>query len=650
MDAIKNRIFFLALIVIFSQLSCQYNARQGQLKVYEEPGEISLEEKTAINPGLQKALEHYRYPKDSLKRRALLFLIENMENKKGYALRETKKFIAVYEAVCKTGEKNGVDNKSIYIPAQFRKEARAEFSGQHYSDLHSITAELIIENIEYAFKAWQFPWAKHLSFEEFCEYVLPYRISEEPLSPWRKYLFEQQKDFISLLLKEGINDPVEVVKRLNDRLLGDFVFCSKISPPYLSVRELYRHPAGQCEHRYLLFTALARTLGLPVAIDFSPQYTRYPGSHSWTVLTNDGHNKILAFNGGDKWAELPFTGFKAYRNTYKNYIKPKDKYLPYLFTNPNYIDVSGEYPLDVFKYTMLLDNPVKKNDIFLFNFGMGTVLVPIAMGEVEDHTAVFKNCIFREEGLVVPVVYENGIQKIYGNPVVVKRNDAPQVFTPADSVCKIRVVRKYPISGDMRGFAWHVKDAIIQGSNRRDFSDAETIYTFKSAPMFYQLNDIDNAHSYKYFRYVPADGKSIHLAELKFYFVSGDSSCVAGQPRSYFSQQPDSLMKNLFDGNIRTNFDAEPGNWVGIDVGDNPKTLCRIGILPRNNWNVIEKGHVYELLVFNKGWKSLATKQATDFFIDFDQVPCNAVMLLRDQTEGKQERVFTYQNNWQLFW
>ncbi len=646
----KNEFFFLALFLIFSQLSCRYNGHKNQTKVYEESGQMALNEKLTINPNLQQALDYYNDPGDSLKKRALLFLIENMENKKGYGFRETKKFIPVYDAVCKSGEKNGVDNKNIYVPPQFYKEAWAEFAGQHYSDLHGIKSELLKENIEYAFKAWQLPWAKHLSFEEFCEYVLPYRILDEPLSSWRKYLFEQQKDFIAYLLKERIDNPVEVIKLLNDSLMGRFVFYSKINAPYLSIADLDKYPAGQCEHRYLLFTAMARAIGLPVAIDFSPQYTRHPGSHSWTALTNDGQNEILAFNGGDKWVEQPFTGFKVYRNTYKNYEKPKDKYLPYLFTNPNFIDVSGEYPLDVFEYTLLLDESIKYQDIFLFTFGIGTDLVPMAAGKIEAGKAVFKNCIFREEGLVVPVVYENGAQKIIGNPVVVKRNDVPWLYEPTDSVRKARLVRKYPVSGDMWRFSDQVKDATIQGSNTRNFKDARTIYTFKNAPKFFQFYDVDDANSYRYFRYLPAEGKGIHLAQLKFYFSSGDSLCVPGQTPDILSNLPDSLTKNLFDDNIRTNFDAEAGNWVGIDAGKIPKKLCRVGILPRNNWNVVEKGHEYELLVFNKGWRSFEFKKATDFHIDFDHVPHNVVMILKDLTEGKQERIFTYHNGWQLFW
>ena len=44
-------------------------------------------------------------------------------------------------------------------------------------DAHIITAEYLIDNIDCAFDNWQKrPWNRSLSFEDFCEYLLPYRI------------------------------------------------------------------------------------------------------------------------------------------------------------------------------------------------------------------------------------------------------------------------------------------------------------------------------------------------------------------------------------------------------------------------------------------------------------------------------------------
>ena len=45
----------------------------------------------------------------------------------------------------------------------------------------------LVTNIEWAFKVWrEQPWGKNVPFGQFCEYVLPYRVGNEELVPWRE--------------------------------------------------------------------------------------------------------------------------------------------------------------------------------------------------------------------------------------------------------------------------------------------------------------------------------------------------------------------------------------------------------------------------------------------------------------------------------
>ena len=66
---------------------------------------------------------------------------------------------------------------------------------------------------------------------------------------------------------------------------------------------------------------------------------------------------------------------------------------------------------------------------------------------------------------------------------------------------------------------------------------------------------------------------------------------------------------------------------------------------------MIKIGDYYELLFWKKnGFVSLGRQIAKKKTITFDNVPKNALLLLKDLTRGKQERVFTYENNTQVFW
>ncbi len=57
-------------------------------------------------------------------------------------------------------------------------------------DIRIVTADFLIANIDSAFSKWEStPWGKHLTFEMFCETLLPYKAEElQPLDGWRGYM------------------------------------------------------------------------------------------------------------------------------------------------------------------------------------------------------------------------------------------------------------------------------------------------------------------------------------------------------------------------------------------------------------------------------------------------------------------------------
>lgn len=56
-------------------------------------------------------------------------------------------------------------------------------------DIKILSADYLIHNIDHAFRQWKDGyWATHLSFDEFCEYLLPYRVGYENVEKWREEL------------------------------------------------------------------------------------------------------------------------------------------------------------------------------------------------------------------------------------------------------------------------------------------------------------------------------------------------------------------------------------------------------------------------------------------------------------------------------
>lgn len=73
--------------------------------------------------------------------------------------------------------------------------------------------------------------------------------------------------------------------------------------------------------------------------------------------------------------------------------------------------------------------------------------------------------------------------------------------------------------------------------------------------------------------------------------------------------------------------------------------------LPRSDGNGIYPGNIYELLYHDlEGWRSLGEKIATDFYIEYDDVPSGALYWLRNLSGGVEERIFTWENGMQQFW
>ena len=49
-------------------------------------------------------------------------------------------------------------------------------------------------------------------------------------------------------------------------------------------------------------------------------------------------------------------------------------------------------------------------------------------------------------------------------------------------------------------------------------------------------------------------------------------------------------------------------------------------------------------------WRSLGIKEAKGDYVEFAGIPSNALLWLRDLTEGREERIFTYNDGEISFW
>ena len=111
----------------------------------------------------------------------------------------------------------------------------------------------------------------------------------------------------------------------------------------------------------------------------------------------------------------------------------------------------------------------------------------------------------------------------------------------------------------------------------------------------------------------------------------------------------ENLMK-AFDDNIETYYSGEKTNaYIGLDF-NKQVTIDKIVYSPRTDNNDIFPGDEYELFYWDDAWISLGKKSAEKHWLTYDNVPENTLLLLHNHTRGKEERIFTYDEEAQIWW
>lgn len=109
-------------------------------------------------------------------------------------------------------------------------------------------------------------------------------------------------------------------------------------------------------------------------------------------------------------------------------------------------------------------------------------------------------------------------------------------------------------------------------------------------------------------------------------------------------------MKKAFDNNIEIYYVGEKfGAYIGLDMGKE-LMINKISYSPRTDNNDVFPGDKYELFYWNDGWKSLGKKFSENYWLTYDNVPENSLLLLHNHTRGKEERIFTYEDDCQVWW
>lgn len=272
---------------------------------------------------LEYVLDHYKNDNPE-KYAAARYLIKNMPAHYSYSgtdIYSYYKFASEILSSDMTPEKQR--DTLLFVTDSFYRD----LPKQTVPDAQIISSEFLIHTIDLAYNQWKTcPWAVQVTFDDFLEYLLPYKATElQELDYWRDSLYYHFSDGLSNLIPNdveynttmGIADMIrnEVLNKINRHGLY-----TRSGLPLLNSYLLPRQTFGNIPDYVLLSVLTFRSTGIPVVQDETPVGSRYEAAAKWFVIMGD--------NGEKSWSEwdlsttigsgfFPYErGPKVFRNTY----------------------------------------------------------------------------------------------------------------------------------------------------------------------------------------------------------------------------------------------------------------------------------------------------------------------------------------------
>ncbi len=647
----KSKCTLLVVTILFLFFSCN---NQNRL-------EEALRQAGNNRAELEKVLSHYQ--NDSLKYQAAVFLIENMPGHESYKFPE---HLVQYYNEIDTAVSVDFDNETNRNTMEhISKEYEVLEKLQTIPDIQFITADYLIDNIDRAFDVWQNDeWATHVSFDDFCEYILPYKGHElQMLDNWREYSKEMQKGeidrlyYCDLYRNSAFRAATTVSKEIINLNRQHLPFGGIRALPVMRVSSLAKLPFGSCSDYSLLALAVMRSKGIPVVEDFTPQWPFQSQAHAWNVVLNSRGKNMLFSAGSSNPGEVHIPDekmAKVFRRTYAGNrdileLQKVEKQVPPIFEKAFFKDVMDEYMATT---DVVLEIPKefrgKSKYAYLAVFD-NEEWIPVHFGKMNGNKVVFskmgRNCMY------MPVLYgEQGVKPFAVPFYITAQGEIKHCRANHNHLQNITVRRKYFVGNHTYDVGERMWQGKFQVANKADFSDSVTIYTIPIFTVQSAEVPMDTVKGkYRYWRYYSPYWQFGNVAEIYFY---QNGKPIRGKIIGTEGSKEINRKEVAFDGDPLTLFDSPQPNdsWVGMDFGE-PVNLSGISYTPRGDGNDITPGDLHELLYWdNNKWISLGKRKADNVKLVYENAPSNALFWIRNHSRGNDERIFTYENERQVWW
>lgn len=559
-------------------------------------------------------------------------------------------------------------------------------------DADIITPRFLIRHIDHAFKVWRSsPFARDLSFDDFKEYILPYRAIEGYgfNMTGRKYgeLFDKyvRSDTASSVRNaiQAYNQAIYWLRGMNGNTKREGKG---------GIYDLYTHGKHDCVDVASYGCNILRACGMPVVVEYNICYRNLSGRHYHCCVWNNDKGQWETFNaesslpGDGDWAFSETMNvfrqlYGAQRNT-PYFLRNTGEPIPPLLENPCIVDVTSRLRTTT-SITLPMTKETNNRLAYLATFSRefgGTL--PVTWGVIDhtSHTVTFENVV--PDAIYFPVYYEGTLLVPFGTPFSVslpKASDEKSVVSPIPftdysgkdcDTLSLTLTRKFPRKPNMIRVSEELIGSRILGANKRDFSDAVTLLTLKKPlPPCFVDYPLERTGRYRYYRF-QASTEHPHanismlewITESKYGYenvlppsrphilVPSDTLKLKEEGRLVKLLDDESWEKMSWKAEYDGNMQTAPGAYPNITLWlKEPQVVTRVRMAPKNADNGIQGGDRFQLLYWEGDWRSVGIVRADYEYVTFQNIPKGKLYWLRNLDRGQEEMPFVIDDGKQVF-
>ena len=325
------------------------------------------------------AMVSYENPADSLKLKSLYYLIGNMDShyEITYKITDTSKNVYFFPV------RDYPDYSTLKKHLRLLKEKREDLKVDHDTillDIKTVSSQLLMFNIDTAFESWSDPvYSQNIySFNDFCQYILPYRVANEKAESFRQFLRDRYHARIFNLLHHSHTDLVSLISRIHQLVTNDISYDKRYEfhYNYPTLNEITTSHKANYRDLAIYEVKAYRSFGIASAMDYSPYFADSSGGYFWPAVLVSGQHFIPVFYPGVSVDNLTTQGKlpKVYRRKYTNdtsslfSIKKMSEHTPAFLGQFNYDDVTDEY-VSTANITVALTDTARYVYLAVFNNG-----------------------------------------------------------------------------------------------------------------------------------------------------------------------------------------------------------------------------------------------------------------------------------------